>query len=74
VELTRDDFEIWKVMPETQAALGVVAEEINQLTAALTTGGTIDNNSIDRTALSTALAVGRIKGLRKLIEMEFEEE
>ncbi len=72
--MTKDEFEIWKAMPKTQEALKVADEEIDQLTASLASGGTIDTDSIDRTALNTALAVGRIKGLRKLIEMEHEDE
>ena len=72
--ITKDEFAIWKAMPETQDALRVVDEEIAQLTASLTTGGTIATDSVDRTALNTAIAVGRIKGLRKLIEMEHEDQ
>ena len=72
--MTKDEFAIWKAMPETQEALKVVDEELGELVASLSTGGTIDTESVDRTALNTALAVGRIKGLRKLIEMEHEDQ
>ena len=72
--MTKDEFAIWKATPETQEALKVVDEEIGELMASLVSGGTIDTDSIDRTALNTSIAVGRIKGLRKLIEMEHEDQ
>ena len=72
--MTKDEFEIWKAMPETQEALRLIDDEVGELMAALASGRTIDTDSIDRTALSTAIAVGRIKGLNKLKELEHEDE
>ena len=72
--MTKDEFAIWKTMPETQDALKIVDEEIGELMASLGNGGTIDTESVDRTALNTAIVVGRIKGLNKLKELEHEEE
>jgi hypothetical protein len=72
--ITKDEFQVWKAMPETQEALKVVDDEIKELVGALSTGGTIDTESCDRTLINTLLAVGRIKGLRKLIEMEHEDQ
>jgi hypothetical protein len=71
--ITKDEFQVWKAMPETQEALKVVYLEIAEIKESLATGGTVDTYSVDRTALNTATAVGRIKGLRKLIEMEPED-
>jgi hypothetical protein len=72
--ITKDEFQVWKAMPETQEALKVVDMEIKELVDALSTGGTINTDSIDTTLINTLFAVGRIKGLRKLIEMEHEDQ
>ena len=68
MELTKDEFTVWRVMPETQAFLKEVDEQIEELEQSLGGGMTVNTTSNSSTALSTALMVGEIRGLTWVLE------
>jgi len=74
VKLTPDDFEVWKAMPQTQAFMALVDEEIKEITEEIIDGRTIDLDSANLTAMKTAGMIGRIRGLMKLRDLEVEED
>ena len=74
MQITKDEFTIWKAMPETQKAFETLDVEIRALKEELAMGGTIDFESSDRTAINTAIVVGRIRGLHSLMQMEHEDQ
>ena len=68
MELTKDEFTVWRAMPETQAFLKEVDEQIEELEGCLGRGQTVNTTSNASTALSTALMVGEIRGLVWVLE------
>ena len=74
MQITKDEFTIWRAMPETQDAFRRITRHIEELGAELSRGATVSADSMNATALNTALVVGEVAGLESLILMEHEEE
>jgi len=74
MEISKEQFEYWRSLPETQHIFEILKEEEAQLVDFLVIGGTIDAESVEKTALQTTALVHRIRGLRSLIMMRHEEE
>jgi len=72
--MTKDQFHVWRGMSETQEVLGALDVEIEELKEWLAQGATISGDSYAKTAIDTSLVVGRIRGLRAILNMEHEEE
>jgi len=73
MQLTKEQFEYWRSLPETQAVLEAVELKIRALTDEIVEGRTISPDSIDVTAIRTISMVNRIVGLRDLLQYDFEE-
>lgn len=63
MELTKEQFEYWKRLPETKIILGIVAQYAEECREQLASGGLLDCSSAEKTALETAKMVGVIQGL-----------
>jgi len=74
MEISKEQFEYWKSLPETQTIFKTMHQELNEMIEYLAEGGTIDVESSDRTALLTTGLVHRIRGLKSLLGMKHEEE
>ena len=74
MQITKDEFVIWKAMPETQDVFRRIHRHIEELADELARGATVNSESINGTAINTALVVGEVAGLNSLVEMEHEEE
>jgi len=71
--VNKDDFYSWKHLPETQEAIEALNAEVEELKEWLASGATISGDSYAKTAIDTSLVVGRIRGLRSLLNMEHED-
>jgi len=69
----KDDFYSWRSLPQTQEAIGALEAEVEELKEWLAMGHTISGDSYAKTAIDTSLVVGRIRGLRSLLNMEHED-
>ena len=70
--MTKEQFEYWKSLPETQEIFKAIHEEVARLTQHIAMGGTVSYDSVDRTAIQTAGYSGRIQGVSELINMDSE--
>ena len=70
--MTKEQFEYWKALPETQEIFEVLKAELKEIEEFLSNGGTI-RDTADKTSISTAGYTGRIRGLKSLLMMDFEE-
>ena len=73
MQLTKEQFEYWRSLPETQAVLEAVELKVRALTDEIIEGRTISPDSVDATATRTIQMVNRIAGLRDLLQYDFEE-
>lgn len=70
--MTKEQFEYWKSLPETQEVFAALDAEIKEIGEFVLNGNTIRESS-DQTALETVGYIGRIRGLKAIMMMEFED-
>ena len=63
MELTKEQFEYWKHLPETKIILDIVAQYAVECRDQLASGSLLDCSNAEKTALETAKMVGVIQGL-----------
>jgi hypothetical protein len=61
--VTKEQYDLWRSLPETQEVLGKVQAQITDLAQHLSNGGTVNKDSTSATAMNTADKVGEIRGL-----------
>jgi len=72
--MTKEQFQLWKSLPETQEILELQHKQITLLKDYLGLGGCIHPESIEATMIETIGTIGRIKGLSTMFELDFEED
>ena len=66
-DITLEDYHSWLAHPVTQAVKASRDKDIKEVSEFIASGGTLDGDSTNSTALQTALQVGYIKGLREAL-------
>ena len=74
IDITREQFEMWRKSPETVAILQLVEAYQQECMEMMSTGSTLDRQSTDRTALATAELVGKIQGLGFILGIDYRNE
>ena len=69
--MTREDYELWKNMPQTQEIMGKINEAITRHAENLANGFTLRTESAEATAIETAKAVGTIQGMGEIFSEDF---
>lgn len=70
--ITKDQFEYWRSLPATEAILEEIKKEEREIMEYLALGKTLDMTSMERSMMETAKLVGRLRGLRSLLNIEYE--
>ena len=71
--MTKEEFHVWHGMNETKEVIAALEAEVEELKEWLAQGATISGDSYAKTAIDTSLVVGRIRGLRSLLNVEYEQ-
>jgi hypothetical protein len=74
MELTKEQFEVWRVHPITEEVFREVGNIRDGLKESLAEGRFLDVDSPHKTAMRTAEIVGHISGLDELLNISFAEE
>ena len=70
-EISKEQFEFWKELPETKIILSIVRERIAECQQFVADGGTCFSRDVDATAMETAKAIGEIQGLNFVLDIDY---
>ena len=73
MEVSLEEFEEWKVHPVTMEVFSILRSIRDDNDEFMTSGGTVDLESIEATAMKTARTQGLIEGLDAFLNMDHEE-
>ena len=68
VRVTKEQYEAWRGLPETQEIVDKVNAEVKFLAERLANGNTLDMDSASQTAMMTAKMVGQILGTTFILD------
>jgi len=68
--ITKNDVEDWKASEITQAWFQGIYQKIADIERVLSSGGTLNADSAENTAINTAQLVGRAQGLRDTLDID----
>lgn len=71
MELSKEEYERWKSDSVTKIILGIVEDRLRECQLELAEGATYARGSVEQTAMATAEAIGEIRGLNFVMDIDF---